>query len=338
MTVGKKIPGATGMLGTMLVLFIAMAGCQSVTSNGTDTTPVSVFTVFTTDDGLSDNYITDMVYDHTRNGLWCATFNSVSFYSTADSSWTVFSASSGIPHLETTSIAMDLLTGSVLLGTVSGPAVYSGSEWSILSDADSLLHRQVTAVATANDGYIWYGTKAGVSRRGPGGNWKHFTVANLLPASHVTAVYPVFPDEVWVGTISGLWHGGSDDPDVFTGSDLPSPYVSALYHGTGEFEGVWVGTANGVTVYDGQNWQRYGTYDGLPSPAANDFAQDSNGVLWVATNGGAAYYSGGAFKAFDLPAAVRNERILCLAADIITGDIWFGTSNGLVRYETAKEK
>lgn len=95
---------------------------------------------------------------------------------------------------------------------------------------------------------------------------------------------------------------------------------------------MWCATSNGITAYDGASWVRYGTFDGLPSPGGNDFAEDRNNTLWIATDSGVAQFSNGKWIELDLPEEVADIAVYTLAADIVNGAVWMGTEFGLVRY------
>ena len=51
---------------------------------------------------------------------------------------------------------------------------------------------------------------------------------------------------------------------------------------------LWIGTAMGLSRYDGSGFRTYSTGDGLPAPRVYDIEVDSTGVLWLATPNGLA--------------------------------------------------
>ena len=72
---------------------------------------------------------------------------------------------------------------------------------------------------------------------------------------------------------------------------------------------MWFATLNGVSRYDGRNWQTFTTDDGLPSNTVWDLAVEPNGVMWAAMGGGfvgevkqaVARYANGKWKGLDTP-------------------------------------
>lgn len=49
---------------------------------------------------------------------------------------------------------------------------------------------------------------------------------------------------------------------------------------------VWVGTADGLSHFDGYGFTNYTTRNGLPHPVISGILEDENGFYWVATHGG----------------------------------------------------
>jgi ligand-binding sensor domain-containing protein len=80
------------------------------------------------------------------------------------------------------------------------------------------------------------------------------------------------------------------------------------------------------TQYVGTVWQ---TEQGLPQNSVTGIAQDREGYLWLATNGGLARFDGVHFRVFggdDFP-SLQSSRFQALHASR-SGELWIGTRNG----------
>lgn len=111
---------------------------------------------------------------------------------------------------------------------------------------------------------------------------------------------------------------------------------------------MWFATENGLNSYNGYEFEHFKRERGNPEALANDFifdlAEDRDGNLWLATNGGGLAVmerSTGKFKSFRHDAESSNSissnviRTLLIDAD---GIIWLGTRGaGLDRFDPAKE-
>jgi serine/threonine-protein kinase len=92
---------------------------------------------------------------------------------------------------------------------------------------------------------------------------------------------------------------------------------------------IWVGSAEGVSIFAGGQWRRLRPEGDLPMSAIRALAQAPDGKLW------AIEQYGGAAASID-PATFKIEPITDLDARInavafTKGTTWFGTSGGLVR-------
>jgi diguanylate cyclase (GGDEF)-like protein len=89
-------------------------------------------------------------------------------------------------------------------------------------------------------------------------------------------------------------------------------------------------------------FRRYTQDDGLPNPICTAMAEDSEGFLWVGTEGGLTRWDGYHFRAYlpdsKDPGAIRDNWIEVLHTDP-RGRLWIGTSAaGLARYDREHDK
>ncbi len=99
---------------------------------------------------------------------------------------------------------------------------------------------------------------------------------------------------------------------------------------------VWVGTDEGLALYEGGVWRAYGVKDGLPHRIVLSLdVSEQTGDLWVGTAGGLARFSGGRFENF-------NQMNSGLANDVVYGisclgdDVWVATASGVSRYNVRR--
>lgn len=319
----------------MVTALSGITGCGTtpVDNGGTDHGEQQpVFNLYYDSDGLANNVINDLAVDFFRSGLWVATQKGISFFSFKDSTWTTYGTASGLPNLKVTSITINL--GTVWAGTISGPASFDGTAWNELPDPGVLPSTFVTVIASMPepDYSLWFGTRGGVARKSPSGDWTSFTITEGLSDNNITSIARNSSGTIWVGTLYGL---NSYDGVRWSSStsSLPSTTVQALY--SDSFGSLWVGTSSGAAELKGSQQVRFGTADGLPSPIVNDFVEDYNQVFWAGTGSGLAWYNGKSWTELVLPSQVGGLQVTSLASDPITKSLWIGTTSGLVRYRTA---
>jgi len=115
------------------------------------------------------------------------------------------------------------------------------------------------------------------------------------------------------------------------GDGLPDNKVFAICV---EDDRVWVGTENGLGLYEKGAWRIYRPADGLAHRVVMSLAVDrKTGDLWVATLGGLNRFSAGRFDTFtQLNSGLSNDVVYAVA--IQDEFVWAATAAGLSRLNT----
>jgi hypothetical protein len=105
-------------------------------------------------------------------------------------------------------------------------------------------------------------------------------------------------------------------------------------------DNIWVGTLNGVQMYDGVNWVTYNqaTFPGLLSDNIKCIKATSNGQVWVGTDYGANQLISGVSGYMWIPYTTTNglnsNQVKSIDEDV-NGEIWIGTNQGVSHYDGA---
>ena len=132
-----------------------------------------------------------------------------------------------------------------------------------------------------------------------------------------------------------VWIGGYSGIIRYDGKNFERlPTTNGLTSGRAFFEDskhrIWVGTNdNGVAVIDGNKIRQFTYRDGLPSSSIRHFAEDKDGNIFVATTTGLAMIRDNGLVYKVSNPAIDKERILKLTADS-SGKIYGQTLNGIV--------
>ena len=114
-----------------------------------------------------------------------------------------------------------------------------------------------------------------------------------------------------------------------TRDGLPSNNIRALYQD--DQNRLWVGTDNGIAIYDGQTWKTLSMVDGLPSNIVNDLEPSFThpGAVWVGTiGGGVARCADGRCSTIVL-GVDDADRIVLSLAETDDGRLWISTIGGV---------
>lgn len=178
--------------------------------------------------------------------------------------------------------------------------ICGGSSKCISSARDGRENAEAVYAVAAADGHMWAAADDGSLAHWDGSQWTR------IPAQEALG------------------------PDFRKGIKSYQDPISTLALSDGV---LWVGTLNqGVLRYDGQDWQRFDSSQGLPSDHVRDLEVFA-GRVWVATPQGAAWIDEGAGKI--------NVSLLGLDVRSIIGDAqqaYLATSDGLIVLDLSSDE
>ncbi len=191
-----------------------------------------------------------------------------------------------------------------------------------------LVNEYVRALAFANDGSLWLGTLAGVSRYDEE-TWQAIRDEAVL-GQRINVILMDNEGQTWAGAEYGglLWWDRQTWQRMTTSSGLPDNRVTTLYQDTKDR--LWIGTGAGIG-FRGSTGKLtfYGISSGIAGLPVYSMAQDTSGALVFATQGGASRFDekGG----FQPIVGLVGKRVNAVHR---SGDgvLWFGTEqDGLLR-------
>ena len=227
--------------------------------------------------------------------------------------------------------ACEDLQGNPIVGTY-GQGLYwfdAQGKSTCLSTNDGLSDSHILSLQVDKEGCLWVGTASG------GLNRVQRKFVDTLKDSEGSAVQSVSEDEnggLWFGstqTGAHYWRNGvlSDFPVVLGDR---SHYVRSVF--VDRAQHVWAGTWSG-----GLYILQSGTFRPVPgmggiSQEISAIHQDRNGILWVGTQGGLAWWDGRIWRlltAATTPPQRLSSNVIRAIDDDADGNIWIGTYAGL---------
>jgi diguanylate cyclase (GGDEF)-like protein len=194
------------------------------------------------------------------------------------------------------------------------------------SRIEEIPHSRIWGVVEASDGAIWAGGSGGLYRYA-GGRWRNWTRADGLSNQEVLSLGAGRNGAIWVGYRFG---GGIDriyptqkgpEPGGVTiekgvqrpGSDGLVYFLDFDHQGR-----LWVGTEQGVDMWDSSRWSHFDMRDGLAwnDCNLNAFAEDASGAIWIGTSGGLSRFRPRQYSSPDLPLEVVFTRLMMGKMDV----------------------
>jgi ligand-binding sensor domain-containing protein len=132
-------------------------------------------------------------------------------------------------------------------------------------------------------------------------------------------------DTVWVGCKDGVYAVNRKSGAIINKlKHSPSlTYVRSLL--VDKPGSLYIGHFNGLTRYDGANFQTYTQKDGLPDNRVNALLQDHDGRLWIGTWGGAAILDNGKWQKYLTASAGLINTMVNVMFQDTHGGMWFGS-------------
>jgi ligand-binding sensor domain-containing protein len=247
------------------------------------------WTIFSTDNGLSENCTTSVIQDK-QGVLWVTSFGKgITRFDGLH--WEKYS---DFPRDVNIYASAQDTRDNLWFGTDSGVYEYTGKEWRNFTPDNTnsgLPGFSVLPIFADNQGNMWCATEVGRGR---------------LP--------PLFYGPIrYDGTIWTTFNLNSEGW---------GPQVETIFQ-DGE-NNIWVGTNWGVFRYDGTDWQHFTTENGLADNYVHAIAQDDQGNIWFGTSEGASRYDGKNWRTFTLKYGFIDDEIDCMLKDN-KGNMWFGS-------------
>ena len=213
---------------------------------------------------------------------------------------------------------------------INGVIRFDGAQWVAFTIADGLANDQVFSIEADREGNLWFGTFTGVSCYDQA-YCSHFTTADGLVHNGVISMLEDRAGQLWFGTFEGVsrYDGtGFTTIDSLTG---PHGWWSMVEDRQGQ---LWFGKGSdgGALRYDGTQFTRFTTEDGLANNCVWSLLEDRQGQLWFGTAGGVSRYDGKQFITLTTKDGLAGDEVCCILEDR-EGYLWFGTAKGVSRYD-----
>ncbi len=217
-------------------------------------------------------------------------------------------------------------------------AQYGHSVW---LRENGLPSNAVNVALQTHDGYLWFGTSAGLFRF-DGVNFNEVSTSprNNMIHETVTALYESRDSSLWIGTAySGLRRFKNGRMYVYGRNQgfYDTQVWSLLEDRAGH---ILIGTSIGAYMYDGRNFTTI-----LANPNyVSCICEDSVGRIWIGTYSGvrvlseksiASNYRNVPMNSITKAEGLPNDAVTYLFTDH-QGRVWIGTFDGLARYSEGK--
>lgn len=296
----------------------------------------AVVATYTTNNGMSNNYVKDMAKDMDGN-VWVMTNYGISVYSSG--TWKVYteknSSLTEAASKSLTSVCVDLI-GNIWIGT-AGQGIYlhvpGENTWKNLKESHGLANNQVNDIAVDQSNTKWIATEAGLCRY-DGDIW--FTI---MPEADFQVVHVDIENRKWtvdnkregVSFLDGMnWVNLTVADGLVSNQQIRDIASNALGN-------VYIASTSGVSVFvHGTGFvAEYTTSNSdIESNHVDAVMADGQGNTWFGTKAGVSRYDGNAWVNYHLENSLAHN-IVNDAITLDSGTTYFATMQGLSQLKGA---
>ncbi len=313
------------------------------------------FASYTTEDGLS-NDIVNSIFQDKQNNFWFATFSGVTKFD--GKNYTNYNDKNGLIHNKVWSIFQDL-KGNIWFGTGGGLSMFDGKKFNNYSSKDGIIGQSVYSILQDKKGNLWFATRGGIVAY-DGKNFHSYTEKEGLLENVVRQVFEDHNGNIWFATNAGVLKLLSKTADLINPKFLIITEKEGLINkkvisiAEDKKGNMWFGTNGGINVYS--PLQGLGKKSILDTITVRDGLSDDGIVLmkfdkkdnlWIGTSKGIskldmAQYNKTGKKVFKhYSKADGFSGVECNQNAVYedkTGQIWFGTIKGAIKYIPLEDK
>ncbi len=198
---------------------------------------------------------------------------------------------------------------TIWLGSFNGLFRYDGSAFRRVKLSSNDVPAIIRGIAEDENKNLWIWARNGVFRRQPDGKTTYFLIHPSENYDPITQIFCDRKGKIYIAhqlaglvvldekKVSNLVDNSSKETFSLTEEKL---IVSDWYDKTNQLkengifslfqssdEHLWIGTATGITEFDGKMFHNYTKLQGLPETPYNWMSEDVNGNIWATTNQGA---------------------------------------------------
>jgi ligand-binding sensor domain-containing protein/signal transduction histidine kinase len=249
----------------------------------------------------------------------------------------VWQTEDGLPHNAVQAI-VQTHDGYLWLGTPAGLVRFDGVRFTVFNQGE-LKHNNVHALLEDDDGSLWIGTYGGGLHRYDGSHFESLGPRDGIASALIRTLYRDRHGRLWVGTHDGgvSFRDGAGFRTLRTADGLSNDTVRVVYE---DRQGrTWIGTnAGGLNLWAGGRLTSYavkrgpltayGSVDALSNDNVLALWEDSQGTLWIGTDGAGLWrLREGRIEAQAAREVLGVDGVRQLLEDR-GGRLWIGTDGG----------
>ena len=285
-------------------------------------------------EGLPSNHVWKIFCD-SKGNIWAGTTEGLAVYK--NERFEKVKSTYGLRDDHIYDIAEDK-KGNLFFGTKNyGVFIYNGINYKNYAINDGLGFSAVNKIYVDKKGTVWLGSLGYGVATYKGEKFENITKKAKLPALNINEIYNDTDGKLIVCSDEGMF---SLQGEVFIPYEKEFEVNSVYSVKIDKSKTTWFATyGNGLIAEDSVgNTQYFNEENGLPTNYLHSLMTDTDGKLWIATDGaGFSRYDGPRFIHYNKSNILKNHVVNNIA---VTPDssYWFATEQGITRYFIQSKK
>jgi len=299
----------------------------------------SLWTTYTTSDGLYYNYVYTVFEDNMGNMWFGYGYYEYGVTKFDGTNWTTYTDVDGLMNKMVYTIEEDN-SGNMWFGTYGGGvSKFDGTNWINYTSSDSLLGDYIYDIHKDGSGNLWFGINGAGINMYDGLTWSSFTSSDSLCSNYNSYIFEDSQGNLW-------FHG--DYLDKFDGTQFTNYTTSNGLSGNGIYENklaedqtgnLWIGYSNnykGLDKFDGSTFINYIVDYNINSNYFYDIQKYHNGDLWFAVSGADSLlkFDGTNWSYPGYHVGINTSSAYSLIEDR-NNNLWFGMYSNVAKWDGA---
>lgn len=280
-------------------------------------------------DGLASDEIRAAFVDK-RGDIWFGTF--LGGIGRLPYDWfEIFSEYNGINFKDVYSITQDNNGSMYFCHLGKGVSVFKNGKYERITTSSGLISNDVSSVLFDSRNNLWFGTLNGVTKFN-GRSKRSFNSRNGLKQDNVLKLFEDSKGFIWIAAVGGVSKYDYKLNQIVEAYGTESGFdenawVNDIYEdnvGT-----IWFATHHsGLLKYDGENFLKLDTTNGLPINNLFSITQDKHGYYWIGTDGkGVCRYDGNEYLVISEKDGLTSDVSYFIVEE--ESELYIGTLNGI---------